>query len=149
MGHLGRGACTFPTCTVIPTCFHQHIEGKIWLFYTKDTLFRLATHTIGKLPKLDCADSMPTYLQTGHLSHQKHSLGIFCSNQFCVIHNYYKLFFIFFFFCQTIFWGGGGGVGWGSIQKKKSPLSRSFMSLKFMLNVYLKPWFLVHEKRTY
>ena len=32
--------------------------------------------------KLDCVESMPTYPQTGHLSHHKHSLAIFCSTHF-------------------------------------------------------------------
>ena len=57
--------------------------------------------------ELDCSYSTPTYPQTGHLSCQRHSLGIFAA-AICVIHNYYQSFFVyfyllFFFFGQTIF----------------------------------------------
>ena len=88
--------------------------------------------------KLDCADSMPTYPQTGQLSHHKHSItGYFLQHPFCVIHNYYKLFS--FFFGQTIFFGGD--------QFFKKPLSGSFMGLTYMLNVYLQSLGFWHMKK--
>ena len=63
---------------------------------------------------------MPTYPQTGHLSHYMHSPGFFLHQPFCVIHNYYKLFFFFL--------GGGGQknfffIFWASIFEKKSLLT--------------------------
>ena len=67
-----------------------------------------------------------------------------------------KLLFFYFFLVKPFFfnffwggWGGGGGGGGGGCGqfKKISPPSGSFMGLTYILNVYLKPWFLAHEKK--